>query len=440
MSEDLTEHAHLSPSGSKKWFACPGSLVLEAPIPNTPNKYSDDGTACHVVLKWCLDEWRPAAEKVGELIPVNARNEEPRYVRFTDDMVELVQPMADTIRVLMIGASFSATERRVDFSDVVQMPNQFGTVDVTILRDRELQIHDAKFGHTPVFVEENSQLLIYALAAYLELELAYDIDTIRLFIHQPKVLGTTEWTCSVEWLTTEFAQTLHDKAAATIGAAKMHGVLPDPEWQRIYLNPKPNELECAFCRALATCPAAQRELESTVGASFNAIVDAGGTPELLESAPALLSTMMAAVGFVEDWCIAVRAECERSLLSGIDVPGFGLELGRKGPRKWRDEAAVEQIVKKTWRLKNEDAYDMSLKSPTALERLTKARTETVDGKAVLHEALIGARQWKKIVEDQVVQNDPKPSVKPAGLIKKPYTPPALDGSGFSAQPDEDPAS
>ena len=50
---------------------------------------------------------------------------------------------------------------------------------------------------------------------------------------------------------------------------------------------------------------------------------------------------MEAVGFVEDWCKAVRAETERRLLNREEVPGFGLELGRQGPRKWTDKEAVE---------------------------------------------------------------------------------------------------
>ena len=42
-----------------------------------------------------------------------------------------------------------------------------------------------------------------------------------------------------------------------------------------------------------------------------------------------LSTKMEAVGFVEDWCKAVRAETERRLLNREEVPGFGLELAAK---------------------------------------------------------------------------------------------------------------
>lgn len=72
----MSDHARLSPSGSKKWFACPGSLTLESFVPNESNEYSDDGTACHAVLEAALkaflagDATPQATEHVGKEVPV----------------------------------------------------------------------------------------------------------------------------------------------------------------------------------------------------------------------------------------------------------------------------------------------------------------------------------------------------------------------------------
>ena len=158
------EHAKLSPSSSKKWFACPGSLVLEAPIPNKSSTYSDDGTAMHHVAALCLTEHWRASKYVGQDIPVNSRHEEPRFVEFTDEMAELVQGYVDTVRVIGIGNEVHV-EKRVDFSEFVQLPDSFGTADAIVVDDRagELVLIDLKTGHTPVVVEENSQLMLYAL-------------------------------------------------------------------------------------------------------------------------------------------------------------------------------------------------------------------------------------------------------------------------------------
>ena len=168
-------HARLSPSGSKKWFACPGSITLEAPIPNVANKHSDAGTACHTVAAWCLTEHRRAKSRIGDYITVSYGKEPERKVLSTEDMADWVQQYVDDVRYLGIGQQLWV-EQRVEFSDWIGVPNQFGTADAVILRpadpaamhastatELELQVHDAKFGRTPVEVEENSQLMLYAL-------------------------------------------------------------------------------------------------------------------------------------------------------------------------------------------------------------------------------------------------------------------------------------
>jgi hypothetical protein len=164
---DPAEHARLSPSGSKKWFACPGSITLEESIPNRPTTYSDEGTACHTVAAECLTkQHHRASALVGELIPVNSPSEPPRYVKFTDEMADMVQGYVDCIRALGTN-NLLLVEQRVDFSDFAGVADQFGTADAIVFDEQqgELQVHDAKFGHTPVGVESNTQLMIYALGA-----------------------------------------------------------------------------------------------------------------------------------------------------------------------------------------------------------------------------------------------------------------------------------
>lgn len=433
-TEVPTAHARLSPSSSKRWFACPGSIVMESAYPNESNEYSDEGTACHEVAAWCLRNNTQALARIGEYIPVGGPGEEPRHVLFTETLADMVQAEVDTIRKLADGAQLLLIEQRVDFSKIVDVPNQFGTLDVGIVSaDGELQIRDFKFGHTPVEVEENTQLLIYALAAYEELSLSFDITGIRLAIHQPKVAGTTEWTCSVQYLTDVFRAHLQARAIATRNAEEDAGSIPDDEWRNIYLNPNPNKEECAFCRAMATCPAYQGKVQADIGASFEDLTAMPSAEAVIQrpGAPSL-SVMMAAVPMLEDLCKAVRAETERRLLAGDPVEGFGLELGRKGPRKFTAPGEVEDLLRKKFRIKMEHVYDMSLKSPTQLEKLTKPGTEIDDlsGLPVAVGPVLGERQWKK-VQEFITQSDPKPSVKPLAQIKNPYVVPKPDDAAFN---------
>lgn len=444
----MAAHAKLSPSGSKRWFACPGSLVLEAPIPNKHNDYSDDGTAMHEVAAWCLTEHYRAAKRIGERIAVHYGTEEPRYVEFTEDMADLVQGYVDTVRKIGIGCRM-LVEQQVDFSEYLDpavlelLGPQFGTLDCGIVDDRqhELGIYDLKSGYTPVLVDDNSQLKTYALGLLRKLldeDLVTDytdpiryaaevlgIRTIRLGIYQPKVYsqGLVETVITIDDLA-EFAETLRQKASTVRGAHESHGKMPQAEWERIYLHPSPNEADCAFCRAMATCPAARRKVESTIG-DFPIVKEEDLHVIDSSTDTDLLNDLMLTAPFAEDFFKAVRAEVERRLLLGLEMPDYGLELGRQGPRKWRDLEAAEEMIRDRFKISIKDACNLKLKSPTQLEELTKAPE---GGKPIL-----GPTRWKKL-QAEIVRSDPRPSVKPKTVIKKPYTVPTPDASDF---PDED---
>jgi hypothetical protein len=130
-----------------------------------------------------------------------------------------------------------------------------------------------------------------------------------------------------------------------------------------------------------------------------------------------LAMCMEAVDLVEGWAKAVRAEVERRLVNGGDVPGFKLVEGRKGARAWSDPNAAEALFK-TFRLKQDQMYDFTLISPTTAEKLA------ADG-------LIGKKQWPK-AQALITQSSGKPSVAPAS-DKRPAIPRAADDFN---QPDD----
>lgn len=256
------------------------------------------------------------------------------------------------------------------------------------------------------------------------------IKTIRLGIYQPKVYagGMREWTCSLEDLE-KFAVLARSKAASVRVAEESHGKIDQAEWERTFLHPSPNEQDCAFCRAMSTCPAAARKVEETVGEAFEVVAEMQGiAPADSDMPPVDLSARMAATGFIEDWCKSVRAEVERRLLNDQEVPGFGLELGRQGPRKWKDREQVEELMRKKMRLSTEDVYNLKLKSPTQVEEMTKVP------KGSTEKPVVGPRQWATM-QALVTRSDPKPSVKPAAAITKPYKPTKPDASDFTAVDD-----
>lgn len=257
---------------------------------------------------------------------------------------------------------------------------------------------------------------------------AAGITTVRLGIYQPRAGGMREHVITLDDLEA-FAEVARSKEQTAMGAAKMYDRIDPKVWARIYLNPKPNEDECANCKAMAVCPAAQAAVDDAVSMPPSDIAAFEGTPAGMlagdlemageaEGTGEFLAAKLKAVPFIEDWCAAVRAEAERQMLAGGKVPGFGLELGRQGARKWADPAVAEETLRKQMRLPIEDAYNLKLKSPTQIEKLTEG-----------DKPLVGPRQWKKL-QEMVIRPPAKPSVKPVGAIKNPYTPPALDAGAF----------
>lgn len=407
-----------------------------------------------------------------------------RTIPFTEEMAEKTQTVIDAVLSLVGPGDILTTEERVDFSEDIAIPNQFGTLDVCIIRPavKELCIGDAKFGYKPVAVERNPQLMTYALAKYRQIELVYDIETVRFWIFQPALRPEPfEWSCSIDELL-QFANTLRSKGCSVQLAERefwdstpegrhcsqhLDGdpasaseaivrILRNPseqmqEWARTFLNPRPNSEECAFCRVKAFCPSVTAHLQAVADANFDVIVeDEAAGQQVLERVPTLqavdLSVAMRVAPLMEDWIKAVRAETERRLLLGQPVPEFGLELGRAGARAWTNEAEAEAELKRM-RLKVEEMYNLKLISPTQAEKLaTPPKGKGRPKKAKPGEPVeavpaapmpIGPRQWKTL-QQFITRSDPKPSVKPLALIKQLYVPTQPDGDAFAAVPEDDP--
>lgn len=376
-------HARLSPSSAHRWMRCPGSLALESTQPDKSSAFAEEGTRAHELAEKILNGRLQGFEHQGGTDP---------------EMHDYVLRYVDAVWTLAEGNELMV-EQRVDFSHIVCVENSFGTADAVIIVGNELQIHDLKYGRgVQVDAEHNEQLQLYALGALEQFNLLYDFDSVRLFIHQPRLNHVSEWALSVEELEA-FGQRAQEAAANVIvmfNIAECEGVNTLP-----LENFTPGEKQCRFCKASAICTAREQFHMQTVAGDFDDLTAPIG--ELVTSAiarvPMLTNEQLAEIygqaDFLESWLKAIRDRVNSELNAGHPVPGFKLVTGKQGNRAWRDEVEAEELLK-SFRLKQDQMYSQKVISPTQAEKLLKKDSP---------------RRWTK-VEALITRSDGKPTIAP----------------------------
>jgi hypothetical protein len=370
---------------------CTGSLSLERDIPDRGSRYAAEGTAAHAVADWILSkniDDQDAYGLVGQWVDrINGKDvivDDPAISDLWSVDAAMVEHGLDFARLVRSYAQGSlnpmiATDQRYDFSHVIDVPNSFGTADAVVLDGDTLIVIDYKYGMgVKVDAEHNEQLQLYALGALHQYEIVADIQHVMMVIHQPRMNHVSEWQITVDQLR-QFGEEAKQKAQNILAGV---------------IDYEPGEKQCKFCKAKALCPALKAEVLTTVAADASDFEDITEVPPVSEE-PSELSVMMSKVSLIEDWCKAVRAEVERKLFDGSEVPGYKLVEGRKGIRKWADEEAVLTAMK-SFRMKKDDIYDYTLISPTKAEKVFSDNPSL----------------WEKL-EKLTSRSDGKPSVAPA---------------------------
>lgn len=342
MQEEVKAHSHLSASSAHRWFNCPGSVGLSKLMPPQPSSpYAEEGTLAHAWLEYKLHKSLLAKEiekPAGEL---------------TDEMEEAID-----VAVNYIGDKFMfATEEsvliegRFDLSYIHE--GMFGTADFSGLTpEGDLYVVDYKHGKGVVVdIEDNKQLLFYAVGAVNHFDVAADVK-VTMVIIQPRAMGKAikEWTIT--------AGEIHDWTNILIEKAKEadqdNAPLKAGQW-------------CKWCPAQSKCPAMAKDMFSSVAKIPVSEIKRRELPK-----PELLSkedliNIIGKKDIIESWLEACYGYLQGAAVAGETIPGYKL-VQRTGHRKWSNN---EEVIKEFGSL-GDDIYVIKpkeLKSPAQLEKL-----------------------------------------------------------------------
>ena len=326
-SDAERKHAKLSASGSSRWLACPGSVLLEEGLPDTTSEFAEYGTAGHELAETCLREDVPAHNFAG--IDFNKSDSYPDGFEADEEMCEAVQMYLDYCNNVPGGEPF--IEERVNFSQWV--PEGFGTADFIrveeptgVIDPKTIHVVDLKMGKgVRVFAEDNPQAMLYALGVTTMGEKGYysSYDEVNVVIVQPRLDHISEWRTTVGHL--------RDWGRDTVVPSATKAWNKEPVF-------KPGEKQCRFCKASPTCKALLEHSLQTVMHDFDEIPEGDmNTKDVHTLSNEELGKIMKHVNTITSWAKGLEATALEKLEAGEKIPGYKMVQGRAGNRKWVDE-------------------------------------------------------------------------------------------------------
>lgn len=375
----LKEHAEFSPSSAHKWVNCLASYFHEKEYLNEGTFATIDGTGTHLLLEMMLKD-----EEIGDVIGVNHPLKpkgwevtKERYYRAKEAYDYIVSQDYNRIYIEQRVEPFSWTKFELDC---------FGTSDVVLIKDNEIEIIDYKDGGVKVDVKDNLQLILYMLGAvfldFSKKELS-EGWTFKTTVIQPKVFPSIQsYIYSYKELEDMYSKILE----AIIMIKNDFKDYSIGKW-------------CKFCKHRDNCIERKGDILKDVP---KLEYRSEKLTEVIESTIEILKKPMSEISNEE---VSKVLEMERLLTPFFDhvkeeavvrlnnketIPNYYLTPGRS-KRNWRKpEKEISKILIEKG-LSQEEIYEVKLKSPAALLKLfeksiqkeLESEVEKVEGELTL---------------------------------------------------------
>lgn len=308
-------HALLSASSAVRWLACTPSARLEDQFEDKDSPYAAEGTLAHEIAELKLRKY--FIEPIGKGEYTKRLNKLKKHTfngqeLYQKEMLKHTEAYLDYLKEVTNGMNvqpYVAVEKKLDFSAYV--PEGFGTADCIIIGGDTMYVTDFKYGKgVLVEAEDNPQMKLYALGAYLAYSFLYPIKTIKLAIIQPRIDNISEFDISAEDLIA-WGEEIKPVAKKAF----------DGEGDYV-----PGD-HCKFCKAKATCRARAEQ--------FSALNDfTSMKPPLITNAE--VGEFLEKGQNIESWVKALKDYALKESLKGGEIPGWKAVEGR-GSRNFVDQ-------------------------------------------------------------------------------------------------------
>ena len=352
----MSEHARYGGSTYTRTLNCPPWAKFCDPLPErVSSEDADRGTLNHIAMDWI---YREDADFDSRCVIGSTYKEQTLTEELYDEkIVPAIAAVEEIFALYDVAEDGFSCESRVAISEL-----SWGTADILATGSRPGENEgddrvrvgiclDYKFGGIMVDAVENDQGRFYAAAAATTEETARffdEIDVLVIGIIQPNDRGQddfTLWEAPAATLDTTHVEAL---------AAESYAESCDPNDPVLFSKGD----HCRFCAGNGLCPptsgalAAIRRLDVTA-------------PDLLDEIPTF-----AELAQIDVTLKRLRALVHSQLEEGVEIAGFKL-VPKRASRSYTDEEIVREIVKRSRKIKREDAYKDSLLTPAQLEIMCK---------------------------------------------------------------------